>query len=419
VTGEESWERWENAMMRVIPLPLLAISTLVTFLQPSPSTGYLLTTLAIVGATFAWVLALDTLNPAWETDHQSLSVVYYLGLLAFVAVLIVRAPWYGVFGFSGYLRAFKCLPGTWRYVGLGATAFLMAVSQIGGVGGISSAGWPSFLLLVFLNIGLAGAFSFFAARTIERDEKRRQTLEELAESNAQLAAALEENAGLHAQLLVQAREAGVTDERQRMAREIHDTLAQGLTGIITQLEAAEQAKQNPVEWQRHLDNATALARESLTEARRSVHAIRPEALEKARLPEALGDVITRWSDVNGVAAELTTTGTAVAMHPDIEVTLLRVAQEALANVAKHAAASRVGLTLSYMDDLVTLDVRDDGAGFEPDSVRRNGSSGGFGLTAMRQRVQGLAGKLEVESEPGGGTAISAAVPAIPAGGSVA
>jgi signal transduction histidine kinase len=211
----------------------------------------------------------------------------------------------------------------------------------------------------------------------------------------------------------------VNDERQRMAREIHDTLAQGLTGIITQLEAAEQAKQNPVEWQRHLDNATALARESLTEARRSVHAIRPEALEKARLPEALGDVVTRWSEVNGVAAELTTTGTAVAMHPDIEVTLLRVAQEALANVAKHAGASRVGLTLSYMDDLVTVDVRDDGAGFDPDSVRRNGSGGGFGLTAMRQRVQRLAGSLEVESEPGGGTAISAAVPAIPAGGSVA
>ncbi|MDQ3785887.1 MAG: ATP-binding protein, partial [Actinomycetota bacterium] len=93
------------------------------------------------------------------------------------------------------------------------------------------------------------------------------------------------------------------------------------------------------------------------------------------------------------------------------------AQEALANVAKHAKASRVGLTLSYMEDLVTLDVRDDGIGFEPNAKRVNGStSGGFGLAGMRQRVQRLAGRLEIESEPGGGTAISASVPAIPAGG---
>jgi signal transduction histidine kinase len=122
--------------------------------------------------------------------------------------------------------------------------------------------------------------------------------------------------------------------------------------------------------------------------------------------------------VHGVAAVLTTTGDARPMHPDVEVTLLRAAQEALTNVAKHAKASRVGLTLSYMEDLVTLDVRDDGVGFSPSNGKRvNGSTGGgFGLTGMRQRVQRLAGRLEIESEPGGGTAVSATVPAIPAGG---
>jgi signal transduction histidine kinase len=109
------------------------------------------------------------------------------------------------------------------------------------------------------------------------------------------------------------------------------------------------------------------------------------------------------------------------MRPEIEVALLRTAQEALANVAKHAEASRVGLTLSYMQDLVTLDVRDDGVGFDirPRYHARNGSSngqsGGFGLAAMQQRVEGVAGTLQVESEPRAGTAISASVPAIPAG----
>jgi signal transduction histidine kinase len=109
------------------------------------------------------------------------------------------------------------------------------------------------------------------------------------------------------------------------------------------------------------------------------------------------------------------------------VTLLRVAQEALANVARHAGASRAGITLSYMEDVVTLDVRDDGVGF---SVPANGDGtaatgeanrsppqGGFGLIAMRQRVNRLAGQLEIESEPGAGTAVSASVPAMPLGDS--
>jgi signal transduction histidine kinase len=403
VIQQEPWERRESALLRVLPVPLLVISVLITALQPwEPS---LPGTLVISAAAGAWVLTLDTLRPLWMPEPPRwLPVVFFLGMLAFATVLILRAPWYGIFGFSCYVKAFEYLSGRWRFLAVAVVAVLEATSQIGGMNGIRSAGAPSFGLLILMNMLLSGAFTYFGWRTAERDEKRRATLAELAEANAKLESALAENAGLHAQLLAQAREAGVLDERQRMAREIHDTLAQGLTGIITQLEAAEQARGNPAEWQRHLDTAVRLARENLSEARRSVHAVRPEALENARLPEALADVVRRWSEINGVAAEVTTTGTARPTHPDVEVTLLRTAQEALANVAKHAAASRVGLTLSYMDDLVTLDVRDDGVGFS----RTNGS--GFGLTSMRQRVEGIAGQLEIESEPGRGTAISASIP---------
>jgi signal transduction histidine kinase len=203
----------------------------------------------------------------------------------------------------------------------------------------------------------------------------------------------------------------VLDERARMAREIHDTIAHGLTGIVTQLEAAEQASARPDDWRRHVDNAIRLARESLSEARRSVEASRPEVLEGGSLEEGLADVAKRWSALNGVPVEFTTTGDPMPLHPEIEVTLLRAAQEALANVAKHAGASRAGLTLSYMGDVVTLDVRDDGTGFEvTDGVVGPGT--GFGLTAMRQRVGRVAGTLAIESEPGGGTAISVRVPAI-------
>ena len=194
-----------------------------------------------------------------------------------------------------------------------------------------------------------------------------------------------------------------------MAREIHDTLAQGLTGIITQLEATERASRRPDQWRRHLDQARALARDSLTEARRSVQALRPEPLEDAGLPDAIAHLAGRWSETSGVVSSVETTGEPRPLLAELEMTLFRVAQEALANVGKHADASKVGLTLSYMDDTVLLDVRDDGIGFA-DGPRGQG----FGLDAMRQRLLRVAGSLEIESTPGEGTALNARVPAISA-----
>ena len=150
-----------------------------------------------------------------------------------------------------------------------------------------------------------------------------------------------------------------------------------------------------------------------------MQALAPQPLADARLPEAIQDIARRWEGMHGVTVSFTTTGTPRVLRPEIEVALLRTAQEALANVAKHAHAGRVGLTLSYVEDLITLDVRDDGVGFA--TVNGTGPSrprdveGGFGLAAMRQRVRGVAGTLEVESERNAGTAISAAIPAVAIG----
>ena len=134
--------------------------------------------------------------------------------------------------------------------------------------------------------------------------------------------------------------------------------------------------------------------------------------------------VKEWSVDTGVSGQFVTTGTPTRLHPEVEAALLRKAQEALANVAKHAGATRVALTLSYMGDVVSLDVRDDGRGFRPtpNGASANGASAngvppsestGFGLTAMRQRLALVAGTLEVESEPGSGTALCAVVPALP------
>jgi signal transduction histidine kinase len=250
----------------------------------------------------------------------------------------------------------------------------------------------------------------------QQNQRRREIIDELGAANRRLSVALDENASLHAQLLAQAREAGMLDERARLAREIHDTIAQGLTGIVTQLEAAGVADGDAVVRRRHVDTARTLARESLTEARRSVDALGPRQLAEAHLPDAIADMAKRWAESSGVELILDTTGDPRPLLPELEVALFRVAQEALANVGKHAGAGRVGLTLSYMDDVVVLDVRDDGRGFVPDATPGAGAvdGSGFGLMAMEQRVRRVAGTFSVESAPGEGAALSASVPAIPA-----
>ncbi|WP_233258120.1 sensor histidine kinase [Micromonospora sp. S4605] len=408
-----SWETREARLHRVLPYVGLAVGALLTTVAPAPL-GLPLAPHLLVAATAAcWITWFVSLHPGWATRH-TLMVVYYVGLLALSAVLVLISPWYGFFSWAGFLHSLL-LPGNWRFAGVAASAVLAATAQGGGLPA-SVSHWLLWCVLVLFNLGAAGGMVWFSTIADRRHANRKRLVEELAEANRRLAETMRENEGLHAQLLTQAREAGVTDERQRMAREIHDTLAQGLTGIITQLEAAGQARDRRADWQRHVDTAVALARESLTEARRSVRAVRPEALETARLPEALGELTRRWSTINEVRAEVNVTGDARPLHPEVEVTLLRTGQEALANVARHARASRVGLTLSYMGDVVTLDVRDDGVGFavtDPPAPRR--PDGGYGLTAMRQRVAGVGGELAIESEPGGGTAVSASVPAHPGG----
>ena len=214
-------------------------------------------------------------------------------------------------------------------------------------------------------------------------------------------------------LVEQARRAGLIGERQRLAHEIHDTLAQGFTSIVMNLEAAEAIlpTDHSPHAHRHLDQARLTARESLAEARRLVWALRPKLLEEAPLPEALSRLAERWSEASGVAASVSITGTPSPLAPEVEVTLLRVAQEALANVRKHARAGRTALTLSYMNDLVALDARDDGAGFDP-STKSAGSvrDGGFGLETMHERVESLGGTLSVESIPGEGTSLAVELP---------
>ena len=166
----------------------------------------------------------------------------------------------------------------------------------------------------------------------------------------------------------QAREAGVGDERRRMAREIHDTLAQGLAGIITQLQAAEGSRPGDGRSGAHIEAALALARDSLAEARRSVQALRPEALERGPAGGRPRRGGRRSLVGTTVAPEVRVTGDVRSLHPELEVALLRVAQEALANVAQHAHASRVAVDTVLSGGPGRRSTWcDDGVGFDPAS----------------------------------------------------
>jgi signal transduction histidine kinase len=418
------WQQREQRLLALLPYAMLALSAgLTVAIRNAEHTSWILD-MALCGLAAMWMLCLYTLVPGWR-DRPWARAVFFCGLIAIMTVLVIRDPWFGFYTFSGYFFALTIPPGRWRLLAVLAVALLTGTSQAGGFGEAANGtvGLLVYLGCVLVNLFVAGAFTWFGWVSDARNERRAQLFRELSETNRRLEATLAENAGLHEQLLTQAREAGILDERQRMAREIHDTLAQGLAGIITQLQAAEQASADPAERRRHFDAATRLARDSLTEARRSVHALRPEPLEQARLGGALRDVADSWSALNAIPVQVTTTGTERSLPHQIELALLRTAQEALANVAKHAAATRVGLTLSYMEEEVVLDVRDDGRGFDPARLAREPAyagagagdpagppHGGFGLIAMRQRVEDVAGTLQVESEPGAGTAISAIVP---------
>jgi signal transduction histidine kinase len=411
----ELWERWEQPAMAALPYVMLVIvASMTVVIKWGESTGDLLIDLGLAAAAGAWILWNFTLHPAWRQRPRRM-VIFFVVLAILMALLVLRAPWYGFFTFTGYLYAFYLPTGRARAAGVALIALITATSQNGGLPKHWTAGAVViYLVIICINVGVAGALTWFGWVSAQQNDQRKQMVAELSEANRRLKSILEENQGLHDQLLAQAREAGMLDERQRMAREIHDTLAQGLTGIITQLQAAERHGQSQDERRRHIDLATQLARDSLTEARRSVQAMQPEPLESARLPEALADVASKWTRIHGVPATVTTTGQPRRIRPDAEITLLRAAQEALVNVARHARAGKVGLTLSYMEDQVNLDIRDDGVGFDPQpagaTVPARAGGSGYGLLAMRQRVEGVAGTLEVESAPGGGTAISASVP---------
>jgi signal transduction histidine kinase len=215
----------------------------------------------------------------------------------------------------------------------------------------------------------------------------------------------------NARLYQQTRELGVIEERNRLAREIHDTIAQGLTGIVLQLEATSaliQAK--PERAGQRLAKATELARSTLAEARRSVWNLRPAPLEELSLLEAIRAEARRLTE-EGLEVRTHIDGESRELGPDIENGLYRITQEALQNIRRHADARTVEIMLDWESDELSLTIRDDGQGFDPATFEgHRADGGGFGLLGMRERARLLHGTLDVQSAPGAGTCLRVRVP---------
>ncbi|WP_433211495.1 sensor histidine kinase [Microtetraspora malaysiensis] len=409
MAGSAGWNQRFQPVVTVAPYVLLAVMAALTIAFKHNRPGSLAVDLALCAAAALWSLLLFTLRPEWRARIGVMGV-FLAGLILFGLVMVLRDPWFGFYTPALYVYAFWIIGWPRELYFIAGAAVVAGTAQSAGLDTGSWVGRVEYLAVLVVNIAPMCLLAWMGEIGARYYSSREAALREAREANARLAAALAENTALQERLVEQARAAGVLDERARMAREIHDTLAQGLTGIVTQLQAAEHAADDPAAWRRHHAAATALARESLTEARRSVNELRPEPLETGRLADAITEVAAKWSARHSIPAQVTVTGETRTMRPDAEVALLRTAQEALANVAKHAGTvTRVGLTLSYMDQQVALDVRDDGRGFDP--TARSGGDGGFGLVAMRQRIAALSGTLQIESEVGGGTGISACLPA--------
>jgi PAS domain S-box-containing protein len=210
-------------------------------------------------------------------------------------------------------------------------------------------------------------------------------------------------------LAEQARKAAITEERNRMAREIHDTLAQSFTGVLIQLQAARQVLDGVnLEATQHLESAIALARVGLTEARRSVRGLRPQLLRDGNITTALNQLVRQLGTDSLVRINFSANGDAQRlMSPDIESNLLRISQEAITNAMKHSGANQINVRLSAGPEAIQLAIEDNGAGFDP---HVSTLSRGFGLISMQERADRIGGDLTILTKPGAGTKIHLLLP---------
>jgi signal transduction histidine kinase len=258
-----------------------------------------------------------------------------------------------------------------------------------------------------------GALELHGSPTDSFDDEDARLLQPFADA----AAVAIENARLYEQ----ARFSATLAERNRLAHELHDTIAQGLTAVTMQLEAAQRSfERDPARARARLGRAHELARETLEDVRRSVWTLAAPLVDGQALSQALDELTQRFAERTGLAASYRHSGPAPALGHAAATQVLRIVQEALQNVEKHAQATEVYVESTLAADELQVHVRDDGVGFEPGALPHGspGSNGddstsdGFGLLSLRERARLSGGLLHIESAPGAGTRIAVVIPSV-------
>jgi signal transduction histidine kinase len=322
---------------------------------------------------------------------SSRSWLYLVGITVLFGAAVYQAPnaWFLAFALSP--QCFFMLP--FRQAMIAVLMFNAVAAVVLIVRHPGRDILPQSLLNGGFGIGLAFVYGRFANTIIDQSQERAELIGQLEATRAELAS-------VH-------HEAGTLAERQRLAGEIHDTLAQGFSSVIMLLQAAETGlgPDAPEPARRQISLAAETARENLAEARGLVAALAPADLASGNLPAALRRVTERLGAETGLEVTFTEDGEPRPRPATLDVVLLRVAQETLANVRKHAEARTVRVSLRYADGMVSLQVSDDGRGFAVD-----GATNGYGLRGMRERLGQVNGRIEVTSGPGAGTCVRAEVP---------
>jgi signal transduction histidine kinase len=381
---------------------MLLISTALYHLQPpadmaSHSLPVVLT--AVISGLW-YIPSIYWLRCSQDVKPSFVMIYLLLGWGVWFA-LALTDPIFMLMLFALFPHIFVTLTLRWASFGAIILGALVALRQMT----LWNFNFDSALLFTGLATVLGISLAYYIESIIRESTERRALIHRLESTQRELAAA--------------ERHAGILQERQRLAAEIHDTLAQGLISIVMHLEVAEVALHDDVKQARHhLDEARTAARDSLSEARRVVWGLLPEALEKQPFEIAVRQTVDDWGAANTVPTQFSVNGERQPLEPDQEHALLRVIQEALTNITKHADAQHVTVTLSYLPDRAIIDVQDDGKGFMPETItqptptngRTTPRTSGFGLIGMRERLSIVGGQLTIESALGDGATIAAEMP---------
>jgi signal transduction histidine kinase len=345
---------------------------------------------AIVAALGVWYAVVGASALAQENERRG--TLYLAGVLVAFPILESATLASAFLLFSVNPQVFAMVRRWSLRIGL----LVVLYSEIAVVGlvrlGVNSAGLTFVAVAAVIPFVVAVLIGAYITGIIVQSRQRADLIDELTRTRTELAR--------------ERHEAGVNAERTRLANEIHDTLAQGFASILMLAQAARAAvRVDPDAAEHQLDLVERAARENLDEARTLVAALAPPDLADSCLAEALSRLADRHTRDTGVPVTVTVAGTPPASLPETDAVLLRAAQEALANVRKHAHASTVHIELSHHDGAAAVAVRDDGCGFDPTL-----SSGGYGLSGLRTRATAFGGRFEVRSAPGAGTTIRVELP---------